>query len=756
MIAPNNYLLSYEGEAARVYYVLASHAKTDSTYVNFQGMNYPYGENVIFCDGQPLLTNGFKAVAEIFSAVTDYAVGVQNFISLYAFIVGALLLYIFLIQWKIPPWYASLAAFVIMLIGPQVVRLPWHPALSYAFFIPLLLVLYQQYFRNRHWKVTIFIFVVNTCAFFINVYLGIMGVGLFGIVAMILLYKERWKSIKPYLQSAVQTLLPAMLFLSYQAISDGRLDRVNTPTGVLDFTSTLGTIFSSPYSPLTPFYDFIGIDSNQTLMHWEGMSYVGMACNLLILFFVLRFMIRWVKRKPLWVFMDREKKLLMIVAVSFLVMAMGIPFVLTDSFNGLLDLITPLKQLRGWGRMAWMFTFCINVIMMYLLYRLLNGKGKVKWKKITGIGVAVMLLLFQGYEGTYLHVEAHTKQVKGNPFVLGKLTENKLVGHLEEALSKVNPDDYSALVPIPYFHWGSELFLTPTSSSYRAELEAFTFAYHTGLPMTACFTSRNSRMESINAFQFFAPSMIEKQIAKDIPSDKPLLIFYSRHVSNALSEDEQRILNLGEVVYESVMFRLISVQPDQIWKTNSEQIYSWLIDYKDQYTQIGKVWYFGETPPVYLSYNDEQKVVAMNGGALSSKENDRQFIFDQQKDAPNLNAGTYELSFWFENSKNRSQAHLVMETVDASGNLIAEVDLWNAKRTAGFVGNWMRWHHPVEIIEGQFVRFYIVQPFNKPGWVVDELLLQAPGSPVYVNTDKNNWYWNNYPLTLTTNDTLTH
>ena len=66
MIAPNSYMLSDEGEAARVYYVMASHAKSDSTFTNFQGMNYPFGEHLVYCDAQPLVTNSFKLAVKAF------------------------------------------------------------------------------------------------------------------------------------------------------------------------------------------------------------------------------------------------------------------------------------------------------------------------------------------------------------------------------------------------------------------------------------------------------------------------------------------------------------------------------------------------------------------------------------------------------------------------------------------------------------------------------------------------------------------
>jgi len=747
MFSPNSYLLSYEGEAARVYFVLGSHAKSDSSYTNFQGMNYPYGEHIIFCDGQPLLTNGFKAVSEVFPGITDYAVGVQNTFTLYAFILGAILLYIFLLYWKIPPWYAALTGFVLMLIGPQVLRMPWHPGLAYACFVPLILLLYQQFFRKRSWKLTLLILLINSASFFVNVYLGVMGVGVFAITSLWLLYKERWKKLRPYFQSLVQIIIPGLLFLMYQGLTDVRTDRVDTPTGTLDFTSTLGGVFSSPYSPLNWLYELVGVNFEDVLMHGEGMSYVGMTCNLLIIAFLTRAIIKLAKRQRIWVYLDEEKKLLLFIGFLFLMIGMGIPFVLHDSLNGLLDMLTPLKQLRGWGRFTWVFTFSINLIMMFMLYQFVDNKLLHKWKRFVGFSVAVLFLLFTGLEGTKLHAKAFEKQVSGNPFVSAQLKDDKLVHYVDEALASIDPKDYSAIVPIPYFHWGSELFLTPSSSSFRAELEAFVFAYHSGLPMTACFTSRNSRQESINAFQFFSPPMIHKQISDDIPSNKPLLLFYSRHVPNSPSIDEKRLLKLGQVVHHSTMLILISVMPDEIWKSNGSLIHSWMEEYKDSYKQEGNITFYGEEAPLYISFDDEQTKTAMSGGALHSTS-EKKYIFDQTRDAQKLDTGSYELSFWFENSSNRGQAHMVMETFDLNGDLLSKTDLWDAKRTASFLGDWMRWQYVLKIRNDNTVKFYIEEPFNNPGWVVDEMLIKKEKNPVYVQAKNGTWFWNNYPLII--------
>jgi len=741
MIAPNDYMLSNEGEAARVYYVMASHAKSDSSYTNFQGMNYPYGEHIIYCDGQPLLTNSFKFISSLFPGAINYAVAVQNILSLYAFILGALLLYIFLVRWSLPPWYSALVAFALMLLAPQVLRLPWHYPLAYTCFIPLILILYQQYFRSRTWKWAFIIFLVNLSGFFINVYLGVIGSGFFAVACLAMLVWEGWRKIEYYLQSILLIIVPGVMFFLYKNVTDFRIDRVETPTGFHGFTSTIGSLFTSPFSPVKSLYESIGVDMKEVFRHFEGMSYIGLSCTLLLVFFIIIGIYRIVRRKLGRTHMHKEQKTVLLIGIIFMILSMGYPFII---HNKIIEFFSPVKQLRALGRLAWVFTYCINILMLYLFYHWINSRTTQIWKRV-GYTVVVLLLSFTVYEGIKLHQWVFPKQVQSNPFINEKLDKDPVVGYLSEAIAAIDSERYSAIVPIPYFHWGSELFLTASSSSYHAELEVFTFAYHTELPITACFTSRNSRKESIRALQFFAPEMIEKEIAEDIPPDLHLLLFYSKSVPLPTSKDELRLLDLGKVVYETEQIKLVEVIPERIWKTNNEEIISRFNDSINSYNCAGNIYYRHSEPPVYLSFDDHQQTTAISGGALEGEANTPLYIFDQQKDAPKIGLGKYELSFWIETSKNRAQAKLMLEIVDKDGKVISTNHLWKAKKTSTYWKNWMRWSIPIEITKEHAVKLYVEQPYDQPGVFVDELMLLPQNSDVFVNT-MNGWFWNNYIL----------
>ena len=741
MIAPNSYMLSDEGEAARVYYVMASHAKSDSTFTNFQGMNYPFGEHLVYCDAQPLVTNSFKLAVKAFPNLVEKAVGVQNFISLYALIIGALLLYLFLLRWKIAPWYAAISAYALMLLGPQILRMPWQPSLAYAFFIPLVLLLFQFYIRTRKWNWTIVIFSVNLMAFFVNPYLGMMSSGFFAIVAGILFVTEKWKKLKPYFQSVIQVLLPGLIYQAYVSISDVRIDRIDQPTGLQEFTSSFGSLFTSPHSPATSFYESLGVDMINVQLHFEGMSYIGLFFNILILLFAGRWLFRLRKKNKTNGLLNKEQKIMLVAAVLFSILALGFPFAY---YEGLLEVFKPLKQLRALGRMAWMFTFCLNLVLLFMLYKYLSERVTHITFKLIGFAVSCLMLSFTAWEGISLHQQVFSEQVEGNVFTLDGLKQGVSGDDLSEALANIEPSEYCALVPIPYFHVGSEQFVTESHTSYRAMLESISFAYHANLPMTSCYLSRISREESIKSLQFFAPEMIEKSISADFKDGRPLLLFFSKSKAPS-SEGEKRLLKLSKVVFESANILLAELPQELIWSTNKEEIFSWLNDYKSNYTESENVFYFGEDPPMYLSFDSKKSKTALNGGAF---ENSDKYFFDQNKDAPDLEAGAYELSFWFETSKNRNQAKLILETYDAKGKLISEEEIESAKRSFTYWDNWLRWHSEIEINNAHSIKLRMEQPSNRPGLIIDELMLLPKNSSVFVRFNEKLWLWNNYILDM--------
>ena len=742
VLHPNSYLLSSDGEGARVYFVLSSHARHDSSYRHFEGMNYPYGEHLVYCDAQPIVTNTFRAIVKVFPGFQDYAVGYQNALSLYSFIVAALLLYLLFVRWDIPPWYAACAAFAIMLIGPQVSRLPWHPGLAYPVVIPGFLLLYQQFFRTRGWKVSLLIMLVNAVLYLVNPYLGMMGSGLFLLTGLILWRRTGWKQVKAPLQMFVQTVLPGAAYYVWVLATDHHLDRVGVPTGFEQFTAQFKTVFTSLLSPLQALYEGLGVEPQIMRDHWEGWAYVGASVTFLLILRLGWWLYARFRKQPAIIGLDSDQKVLGWIAVLFLIIGMGIPFVWHASLEGLLDLFPPLRQLRAFGRVTWVFAIVFNVLAYLAVYRLINQRINAQRRWI-GYAAALVLMSFTAYEGSRLHADIAPDERTSNVFTMEGLAVSE-VAYLTAPLDSIDFSKYGAIIPLPYYHVGSELFVPPSQSSFRTILESVALSYHTGLPITGSHLSRLSRQEAMHSLQLFASPTLEKEIRHHIPPDRPLLLVYAQK-GKVLTPNEYRLIKLGETVYDTPFLKLVEIWPEDIWATQND-LYAGFQQFRESYHQVGDEFVSADLPLLRRAYDNEQESVALAGGALDINPQEEHVLLNTSELAY-FPAGEYTLSFWFEAGSNRPQSRLVVETLDAqSGAVLSHEISASAHCTFDFYHGWMRWELPVTVGSGVYHRYSFAAPRNLEHLYIDELWVLPPGQSAFVEWRPGEWLWNSWPV----------
>ena len=746
MVAPNSYLLSADGEGARVYYVLASHAKTDTSYRNFQGLNYPFGEHLVYCDAQPIVANTYRFFVQLFPGLEQYAVGYQNGLSLYGLIAAVLLLYFVFLRWNLPAWYAAIAALVVLMIAPQVLRMPWQPGLAYAFVIPGFLLLYQSVTHNPSWKISGWIALINGVLFLVNPYLGAMASGFFLLTALF-----HWKEDKVARGSkagklGLQTLLPGSVYYLWVSMTDHHLDRVHIPTGFEQFVATPSTIFTSSKSFLKHFYEALGINSDGLLEHWEGWAYIGLASGTILISWIIWWSINWLRRKPLVVGFTRVQQKLGWISLVFLLFGMGIPFIWHDAIEQTLDLFPPLRQLRAFGRVTWVFAIVINCLIVYGCYLFIHKQASVKAKRF-GYAFAVLLSLLTLSEGISIHDAVATEQLETNPFDRTQLAKSRYQ-YLIEPLDSIDFTKYSAIVPLPYYHVGSELFHPPTNASFHSILESMTLAYHAQKPLTGAFLSRLSRQESMQSLQFFGSNLMQRNIASAFPKDQPLLLLYAMQ-GHEISPGEKRLMQLGKPIFKNYWIYLIEVWPNQIWKNEASEFFTTFQEYKDMYTATGEAWIYPESPIIRKSYDTHQDANAFINGSYAMELEKSAVLFDTHLDGAVLDTGIHWMSYWFECGLNRPQAFLVREELDLQTEaVIARTELHNDKKSWDFKKGWMHCQTLVEISPDRRYRFRFEAPKNLKYLYVDELWIHRENQSVFVEGSPGQWLWNGIPLAL--------
>lgn len=340
----------------------------------FNGMNYPYGEHIVYTDAQPLLS---VPLSYLKNRVTlETALTIMWWSIVLSYILAIVYCFKILIQFKVKPPLALCFAGLIILFSPQLFRISGHYALSYTCFLPMLFYWTIQYYSTNRWKYPVFIFMMGCITTFLHPYfaaVSLVWVGCYS--AGYLIYKrdsilKRFFHVLPLLLSVCIVFL---IFGIFMKITDPVTDRPATPFGILNNCSHIKEVISSVYSPFWNYIYKKHIFTHISL-GGEGYTYVGLTVIIAVcLSFVKGFLntmkligVPHLKRyatldaqcesiiseqgfQPIWLF----------IAFVALLFSMGVPFIW--HLEWLLNYASPLKQFRTLGRFSWIFYYIITI-----------------------------------------------------------------------------------------------------------------------------------------------------------------------------------------------------------------------------------------------------------------------------------------------------------------------------------------------------------------------------------------------------------
>lgn len=733
MIRPNAYVLSDEGEAARSYYVMTTYLN-DGEGWECRSMNYPFGEHLTFCDGQPLTSGAYKVVSSVIPVLKDTGVGFMNVLSLYGLILGGIFLLLFLLELGMARWFAIPLAISLMLLSPQVLRMQWQPALACSFFIPTTIYLAFKAFKSNQWFGWNLIFLLVSAAWYlIHPYLGLMATTYFLVTSAVRWWLDgrafKWRLI---LLRGVQIGLPMIVFLAFLSITDSHGTRVGNPDGYVKFSAYLDSVFGSTISPFSEMYHAIyGMTEGEMFQHMDAWAYVGLAGILFSLFFPFRWGLRKWNFVPKRLELPERIKVNLIVSLFLLIVAFSLPYKWFPETINWLEIVPPLKQFRSLGRFAWFFVFAINLAGGYFLY-LLIAKSRKKSAQYLFAGAFLAMVSLMAWEGIeqqrFTAKDAH----KPNRF-------SSMGG--EKWMAELTVDDYQAIVPIPFFHIGSHRFTPKFEPSNKYMTEALIFAYHTKLPLTGSFQSRNAIEESVKSFQFFADPVIEKRIKEDF-GPKPLLIYHRKGMQ--ITEEEKRVLRLGKALFENEEIVLLKLNPQDVFENQTETLWTSFAAYKEMYSQVGNDW-LSKKGWVHREYGN-------NGVLFESQElstGSEHLLLNTEK--LSSRNGKHVLSFWFNHHDGRTNVKLYQRVTDSStGKVLSDEPLERALRTFNVLEDWMLCEAEVQIPNGQQLEWYFVSTSDLPVKIVQVSRVQLRGEKTsfFEKVTDKQWMWNNRPLSV--------
>lgn len=561
---PNSFLFSDSGDGIKNYYTYYYHSVNDTSYTDFTGMNYPYGENYLYTDCHPLIANTFQFLGNYIEDIPDFYIGFLNLIMIISIYLTFFIVYKLLVEIKISKWIAVLFAIGITLLQPQIFRITGHYALSYSIAIPLTwLFLIKSYNQDRKASWVWLLFAANLFWFFIHAYLGMIliffQIAFYGVVYINDKIHRKGINMR-HLRFLFAAIIPPAIFRLYVFYTDDHLYRTVNPSGFFLYNAEPDDILIAHHPPLRPLLDKIpGLNIK---LEWEAWNYIGLVFALIIIYILILSLVRLYtkKVKPIFdsYFNQPILNISLLASLVVLLFAFGLPFKLVP---GLIDYIPGINQFRSTGRFAWVFFYVGSVFSVYIIQHLFIGL-KNKDKSVAAYLMVAIAGLFTIYEGIYYHIDnsekiTHTKNL---------FLKDNLDLSYKDALKEVDFNEFQAIIPLPFYYIGSESFSRPVSG--QIEKISMILSAHTKLPIVGAYLTRTSIPESKKIVQLMSPAYYSKKIESDIPNEKPFLVVVSNEEKTKYEKD---LLIRSSLLFSSPEFSLFRLEKSKLFENSYEK-----------------------------------------------------------------------------------------------------------------------------------------------------------------------------------------
>lgn len=746
ILHPNQHLFGNDGDAIKNYFTYCFHIAHDTSYVEFEGMNYPYGENFLYTDCHPVLADAFKLLSSKFSFFNSHSIGILNFIMMLSIFLTFIVCYFLLKEFNVNNWLSLIYCIGITILAPQLFRLGGHLALSYSVAIPLSWLLLIRTLKNINRPYNLIILFINNLFWlFIHAYLGVIILFFLACIVVVTFISDanRRKETWHYLRIISAVLVPVIMFYLFTVLTDTHVGRTENPSGFFLYNAEFDDVFLPNHQPLRPLFD--KLSGNTIKLEWEAWSYVGFSTTILFLVMLVLFIIKlfkWNKPSHLnQIFTSRYLNISIISAAIVLLFAMAFPF---KQIHGLIDILPFVKQFRATGRFTWPFYFVATVFLANVMQEMYTRTSKQPQK--TGVILLCIIIgVFNVIEGIPYHKDASNSITKSKNLFAKEL----LPASYLNAIKSINTSDYQAIITLPFYYQGSESYSRPRNDeTARASM---VISYHTGLPIMCANLTRTSIQESKNIVQVVSPDFYKKEILKDLPGNKPFLVIRTTAIITSYEED---IFKKCKPVYVNDELSIYSLQKEDLFKSSARTIFN---TYKQIEPSLFKRdQFYLSTDSTFIYFNGfeslkSEKPFRGKGCFQSIKKGKNTFA----EFAPNtFSAGKkYHVSVWMFNGQNdalNDWFRFIIEEFDEEKNTWQSTTYF-PEQSEVLKGDW-------SLIEGTFEvknpksKVYIVtkgKDESKGPLFVDDLLIKEYGVDVYsLNKKEDTLFYNNHEVII--------
>lgn len=521
----NSLLSSNTLDSLKNYYTFVYHIQQDDELLHFAGMNFPYGEHIVYTDCQPMLS----FLLRLLPFAHPYLIGILHALLFLSFIVSPLILFKIFGRLNIDRWSSFFISLGIALLAPQFVKINGgHYALAYGCIIPYAIYLLLTYLQTRALKTLVLIFLYNCFLFSLHPYLGFCG-ALFTFISLVVdavLNRGKKLILQTTLQALFAGILPLVLFKFFMVLTDHHPNRPEEPFGAEVLVENLDSLLAPEFGPFQSLLE--SLFPNRTL-HYEGHSYLGFAIIVLSCLSVPLVLIYFKKIK-----FQVAMSSIFIASLFLLFLAFGL-------HNKLFDLLhiqsLTFKQLRATSRFAWYFYYTLPLFVIPPLYHLAQSKWEPARFQRLSMLLSVLIFISNLTEAHYFFQKDQSSfwncRNVFNPALLNQ--EEKL------NLQRLHEQKSQAIVPLPVFHGGSEFY--DKLGFNNSMLPAMLYSFHSGLPILSSLMSRTSIEETENSLSLLNSYRRHRAAVALLNGHS----FFVLKTNDALLPDEERLT--GHVHY---------------------------------------------------------------------------------------------------------------------------------------------------------------------------------------------------------------
>ena len=218
--SPNRYFFGNDNDGLQSYYTAVYHIRYDSSISLFSGMNYPYREQLLYTNCQPVVAMAMKFISSCFYDISAYVPAVFNLMMLFSLVIAVLFLYLIFLELKTSVLYAVVASVAIAFLSPQILRFGGHYSLSYVFFIPAIIYFILVFDRRPGFRKSIVAALFILLMSLFHAYYFALAASLllfYWLIKIINSYKLRKLHI-PLIHIAIQLIIPYLLIAAWDIL----------------------------------------------------------------------------------------------------------------------------------------------------------------------------------------------------------------------------------------------------------------------------------------------------------------------------------------------------------------------------------------------------------------------------------------------------------------------------------------------------------------------------------------------------------